>query len=42
MPPDAVDIDLKKVYSYQPDRNIYHTFYFREGRPPSSSLTACK
>jgi len=29
-PPNAVDIDLKKIYSYQPDRNVYHTIYFRQ------------
>ncbi len=29
-PPNAVDIDLKKVYSYPPDRNVYHTIYFRQ------------
>ena len=29
-PPNAVDIHLKKIYSYQPDRNVYHTMYFRQ------------
>lgn len=29
-PPKAVDIDLKKVHSFQPNQNVYHTIYFRQ------------
>lgn len=29
-PPNAMDIDLKKVHSFQPDQNVYHTIYFRQ------------
>jgi pimeloyl-ACP methyl ester carboxylesterase len=29
-PPHAVDIDLKKVHSFQPNQNVYHTIYFRQ------------
>jgi hypothetical protein len=29
-PPNALDIDLKKVHSFQPEQNVYHTIYFRQ------------
>ena len=29
-PPKAVDIDLTKVHSFQPNQNVYHTIYFRQ------------